>query len=81
MWERDESPNQIRKQTWVEKGQLAPDGLNFPESHHCLPESPQHTHQLSVHGHSELPTGKSESEHSDLYGIHKFYVTALAQSK
>lgn len=60
VWERDESPNQIRKQTWVEKGQLTPDVLNFPESHHCVPESFQHTDQLSVHGHSEFPTRNSE---------------------
>lgn len=40
VWKRDESPNQIRKQTWVEKGWLTPDVLNFPERHHCV--SPAH---------------------------------------
>lgn len=77
MWERDESPNKIRKQTWMKKGQLAPDVFNFPESHHCVPEPLQHTGQLSVHGHSEFPTGKSEVKYSDLYGIYNLYVTVL----
>lgn len=34
---RDKSPNQIRMQTWVEKGQLNPDVLNFPETLHYVP--------------------------------------------
>jgi len=59
---RDESPNQIRMQTWVEKGQLTPDVLNFPESHCSVPVSLHHFDQLSVHGHSGFATGKSERE-------------------
>lgn len=58
----DESPNQIRMQTWVEKGQLSPDVLIFPGSHHYVPPSLHHFDQLSVHGHSGFATGKSEKE-------------------
>lgn len=56
----DEKPNQIRMKTWVEKGQLTPDVLNFPESRHHVPASFYHFDQLSVHGHSGFATGKSE---------------------
>lgn len=59
---RDESPNQIRTQTWVENGQLTPDVLNFPESHHYVQASLHHLVQLSVHGHSGFAAGKSKRE-------------------
>lgn len=57
----DEKPNQIRMQTWVEKGQLTPDVLNFPESCHHVSASFYHFDQLSVHGHSGFATGKSKT--------------------
>lgn len=59
---RDESPKQIRMQTWVEKGQLTPDVLNFRESHHYVPASFCHFDQLSVRGQSGFATGKSDRE-------------------
>lgn len=71
---RDESPNQIRMQTWVEKVQLTPDVLSFQKvviMYQNLSIALITYLFLAIEG---LPLGNLR-ENSDFYGIYELCVT------